>query len=208
MTSVRFRKLLTTVILFGVVAVLTSNNTVWQSAGDFLVLRDNLNNADLIVVMGGDFYGPRVDRAAGLVAAGYAKRVLISGPPYGNPPRPEGEWAIERLQQRGYSPELFDSFGHHATNTPSEVVALCTELIRRHAKSIILVTDGYHSRRSAVTFAVICPEISIISAPAKDNKFNTLQWWTRDRDRMLAKSEWEKLVGTVLLAPRYWIMRM
>jgi uncharacterized SAM-binding protein YcdF (DUF218 family) len=67
----------------------------------FLVLSQPPQHADLILVLGGDFYGPRVSRAAQLADDGYAPVVLISGPPYQG--RPEGEWAIEYLAAHGHT---------------------------------------------------------------------------------------------------------
>jgi uncharacterized SAM-binding protein YcdF (DUF218 family) len=207
--ALRFRRsvILVLAVILTAVVLLLLRERVLQFGGDFLIASERPKAADLIVVLGGDFYGARVDRAADLVTQGYAPRVLISGPPYGTPPRPEGEWAIERLAKNGYRADLFVSFGHAAASTPDEILALCGELKRRHAQRILLVTDRYHSRRSAFTFALICPEISVRSVPASDEKFNPRDWWTREKDAALVRSEWKKILGTVALTPRYWITR-
>lgn len=166
---------------------------------------DSPASADLIVVLGGDFWGARVDKGAELGVKRYAPQVLISGPPYGSPPRPEAEFAIERMQTKGYPRELFISFGHLAKSTPDEVIALCTELGRRNARSILLVTDPYHSRRAHLTFYVLCPGVKCRSVPATETRYQSSRWWTRDADRSLVKSEWTKMLGTILLAPKYWL---
>src|SRR5258708_38481609 len=78
----------------------------------FLIDSDSPERADLILVLGGDFWGPRVVKGAELGIGGFASRVLISGPPYNG--KPESDLAIEFLVQKGYPGELFLSFPHHA----------------------------------------------------------------------------------------------
>src|SRR5579859_434377 len=71
----------------------------WQSTltllGGFLVDSQPPQPADLALVLGGDFWGPRVLVGADLAKNGLVPLVLISGPPYRD--RPEGELAVEFL---------------------------------------------------------------------------------------------------------------
>ena len=178
----------------------------WQATlnwfGDFLVDSDRLEHADLIVIMGGDFYGPRVLLGAELAQQGFAPLALISGPPYGN--RPEGERAVEFLAGRGYPRSLFAVFAHNEPSTFGEVVVLRSELMRRHAKRVIIVTSSFHSRRCAILFHLICPGIHFQSAPADDPHYHPEQWWNDPPDRELLYSEWTKILGSVFIAyPTY-----
>jgi hypothetical protein len=75
-------------------------------AGDFLVCSDTPQPADLILVLGGDFWGPRVLKGADLAVKGYAPFVLICGPPY-HRDRSEAEFAIDFLTAKGYPRRLF-----------------------------------------------------------------------------------------------------
>ena len=50
--------------------------------GEFLIRNDRPEAADLVVVLGGDFWGNRVLTGAELIKKGYASAALISGPPY------------------------------------------------------------------------------------------------------------------------------
>jgi len=178
----------------------------WQATlnwfGNFLVDSDRLEHADLIMVMGGDFWGPRVIKGADLAKEGYAPLVLISGPPYGG--RPEGELAVEFLAGRGYPKELFEVFGHNEPSTFGEVVVLRSELARRRVKRVIVVTSSFHSRRCAILFRLICPGIRFQSAPADDPHYHPEQWWNDPPDRDLLFSEWTKILGSVFVAyPAY-----
>ena len=175
---------------------------VLSSLGNYLVYSEPTQPADLILVLAGDFYGPRVFKAAELVNRGYAPRVLISGAPYRG--RPEGEFAIAYLAKHGYRTDRFESFGHHARSTIEEAIALRPELQRRGVKQVILVTSSFHSRRASIVMRLICSDIHFISAPATDPDYHADQWWADEPSRRLFFSEWRKIVGSVFLAyPKY-----
>jgi len=161
--------------------------------------------ADLILVLGGDFWGPRVIKAADLAMEGYAPLVLISGPPYGKDLQPEGELAIEFLTARGYPRELFAVFAHTARSTVEEAVALAPELRRRRVKRVILVTSAYHSRRADMVVRLFCDNrIQLISVPATDPVYSPEGWWDDPGSRKIFFSEWRKIIGSLLLSyPKY-----
>jgi uncharacterized SAM-binding protein YcdF (DUF218 family) len=174
----------------------------WQTTlsflGSYLIYSQAPRSADIILVLAGDFYGPRVLQAADLAKQGYAPLVLISGTPYQG--GMEGEYAISFLAKQGYSTRLFESFGHDAHSTIEEAIALRGELARRHVKRVILVTGAYHSRRSSIVFRLFCPGIQFISVPGPDPNYHPDRWWMDDRSRALFYSEWTKIAGTVLMA--------
>jgi uncharacterized SAM-binding protein YcdF (DUF218 family) len=139
----------------------------WQTTlsllGRYLIYSQAPQSADIILVLAGDFYGPRVLKAAELAKQGYAPLVLISGGRYQD--GMEGDYAIAFLATRGYSTRLFESFGHTARSTIEEAIALRNELRRRRVKRVLLVTSDFHSRRSSIVFRLFCPGIDFISVP-------------------------------------------
>ena len=173
----------------------------WQATlsflGGYLVCSERPQPADLILVLAGNFYGPRVLMAAELATQGYAPLALISGTPYQG--RPEGEFAIEFLAQQGYPKRLFQSFGHNARSTIEEAIALRPELTRREVKRVLLVTSAYHSRRAAIVFRLFCPGIQFIAIPAPDRFYHEQGWWQDASSRRLFFSEWSKILATVLI---------
>ena len=172
----------------------------------FLVLSQPPQHADLILVLGGDFYGPRVSRAAQLADDGYAPVVLISGPPYQG--RPEGEWAIEYLAAHGHTEPFYAVFGHNAHSTVDEAIAVCPELKRRAAKRVLLVTSSYHSRRADVVFRLFCPGADYISVPASDPHYDPGRYRSDPSSAALFRSEWQKLFGSIFVAyPEYLVTR-
>ena len=180
----------------------------WQAvlnwAGNYLVCSDPLERADLVLVMGGDFWGPRVTTAAQLGTRGLAPLVLISGPPYMVQPEniwePEGKLAIDLLVRQGYPRSLFAVFAHNEHSTLSEVLALRGELARRHPRRVIVVTSSFHSRRCIILFRLFCPGIHFLSAPAEDVHYRPNEWWLDASSRHLFFSEWTKIWGSILIA--------
>lgn len=182
----------------------------WQAVltflGGGLVDSQSPQPADLILVLGGDFWGPRVVKAAELGKAGYAPLVLISSPPYAG--RPEGELAVDFLVKRGYPREMFDIFPHTAASTIAEAIVLRGELSRRQAKRVLLVTSSYHSRRAAIVFRLFCPGIHFISIPATDLSYDARDWWKTRASRQIFFAECIKIIGTVTIGyPTYLVSR-
>jgi uncharacterized SAM-binding protein YcdF (DUF218 family) len=183
----------------------------WQavltSLGAFLIDSQPPRHADLILVLGGDFWGPRVLTGAELARLGYAPIALLSGPPYRD--RPEGEFAVDFLVGKGYPRELFQVFGHHASSTIGEANALRGELARRKVKRVLLVTSSYHSRRAAIVLTLFCPGVRFVSIPAPDGQYHVAEWWNDDSSRRVFSSEWTKILGSVLVAyPVHVISRL
>jgi len=191
-------------ITLSVLAGWAGRKAIVAQIGYSLICSQVPRQTDLILVLGGDFYGPRVLTAADLAVAGYAPLVLISGPPYQDG-RPEGEFAIDYLVSRGYPRKLFAVFGHKAYSTVDEAIALAPELRRRRVKRVILVTSAYHSRRADIVVRLFCDNgIQYISVPAPDSFYSPDRWWDDLGSRKMFFSEWRKIIGSVFLAfPRY-----
>jgi uncharacterized SAM-binding protein YcdF (DUF218 family) len=185
--------------------------TILAAFGNYLVCSHAPQPADLILVLAGNFYGPRVFKAAELGSHGYAPLVLISGTPYratpGGQARPEGEFAIAFLASQGYRVDKMESFGQHARSTIDEAFALRPELERRRVKRVLLVTSAYHSRRALIVFQWICPGIEFISVPAPDSEYHPDRWWTDASSRKLFSSEWSKIFGSFILSGTRLIAR-
>jgi uncharacterized SAM-binding protein YcdF (DUF218 family) len=192
----------------GLAAILSVEwRAVFAYLGNYLVLSEAPRAADMILVLGGNFYGPRVLKGADLVAQGYSPLLLFSGPPYQG--HPQGEASIAFLARQGYSTRGLGSLDVQAESTIEEAQAVCPELLRRGDKRILLVTASFHSRRSAIVFGLFCPGIQFISVPAEDPQYHPDTWWMDASSKKLFFSEWEKILGTVLLVyPKYLIGRI
>ena len=192
----------------GLLALLFLCYELRRHAGWLLVCSETPEPADLIVVLGGDFYGPRVLKGADLVMQGYAPLVLISGPPYQSE-RSEAEFAIDFLVRQGYPRHLFQAFGHHEGSTIPEAIVVGAELKRRGVHRVILVTSSYHSRRADIVFRLFCAGVHFQSVSAPDPHYNPADWWTDESSRRLFFSECKKILGSILIAyPEYLLGRM
>src|SRR5277367_47580 len=81
--------------------------TSWlEGMGHFLVDTQDPAPSDMIVVLGGDWYGNRILKAAELAKAGYAPHVLVSGGGYIYG-RYEGDLAIPFAVSHGYDEKIF-----------------------------------------------------------------------------------------------------
>ena len=201
--------LLTVCIL--ILALIAAAAIRWEATltylGNFLVDSQPPQEADLILVLGGDFIGPRVVAGAELARLRYAPYALLSGPPFGG--RPQGELSIDFLVRKGYPRDVFQVFATDAESTIDEAKALRGELARRHARRVLLVTTSYHSRRATIVLTLFCPGVQFIPVPARDPHFHVAEWWNDDWSRRLFFSEWSKIVGTVLVSyPTYVVSRL
>ena len=174
-------------------------HSILRRLGSSVILSEPAQPADLILVLGGNFFGQRVLKAAELCVEGYAPLVLFSGAPYRG--RPEGEWSIGLLESKGYPREMFAVASRYSSSTREEAVVMRDEFRQRHAKRVILVTSSYHSRRAATVFKLTCPDVQFISVPAPDPDYQPDRWWADSSSRKLLFLEWTKIIGTIVLAP-------
>ena len=197
------RRLTTPRFLLGlvlVVAVLFLARSLWLPAIAFALIRDDgPAKADLAIVLGGDYYGHRILKAAELVRQGYVPAVLVSGPPgfYG---AHETELAIPFAVRHGYPAEWFIGFTHAELSTRGEVRVIVAELRRRNVRSVLLVTSDYHSARAARLFR--SAERAAGGGPAlrtvvaSDEFFHPGSWWRSRQGQKTVFFEWSKTVAT------------
>jgi uncharacterized SAM-binding protein YcdF (DUF218 family) len=196
--SVRRSLSLLLALLF-VLGVLPFWHSILLRLGRSVIVSEPAQPADLILVLGGNFFGQRVLQAAELCVKGYAPLVLFSGAPYRG--RPEGEWSIGLLESKGYPKEMFAVASRYSTSTREEAVVMRGEFRQRHARRVILVTSSYHSRRAEIVFKLACPDVQFISVPASDPDYQPDRWWADSSSRKLLFLEWSKIIGTIVLAP-------
>jgi uncharacterized SAM-binding protein YcdF (DUF218 family) len=145
-------------------------------------------------VLAGDFTGSRIITAGQLIRQGYAPKALVSGP-YGVYGYYESELAIGFAEKRGFPASYFDSFPHHALSTREEAAAIATELRRRAARTVLLVTSNYHTRRAGKLFRAAAPELTFVVIAAPDEYFSPHGWWRGRQGRKTFAIEWMKTVA-------------
>ena len=174
--------------------------SLWLPAlGYALVHDDGPAKADLVVVLGGDYYGRRILKAAELVRQGYAPAALVSGPAgfYG---AYECDLAIPFAVRHGYPSEYFIPFPNQALSTREEASLAMPELRRRNVRSFLLVTSDYHTARAARIFRAALraspggPAMRVVAAP--DEFFRPDSWWRSRQAQKTVFTEWCKTIAS------------
>ena len=128
------------------------------AADPVLVVRTRVAPADVIVVLGGDG-PPRAKHAAALFRAGLAPRVLISG--FG-----DCDYIRRLMIERGVPREAIA--GECSSRSTIENAAFSASiLVAMGARSVLLVTSSFHTRRALASFQRVMPQINWMSAPGE-----------------------------------------
>jgi uncharacterized SAM-binding protein YcdF (DUF218 family) len=172
---------------------------LWLPAlGAALVHDDGPEKADIAVVLAGDYYGHRIEKAAELVRAGYVPAALVSGPAYYG--THECDVAIAYIVQRGYPERWFIPFRESALSTGDEAQLILPELERRKVRRFLLVTSDYHSARARRIFrraaATLGSNIQMRVVAAPDEFFRIDSWWRSREGQKTIFFEWSKTVAT------------
>jgi uncharacterized SAM-binding protein YcdF (DUF218 family) len=164
--------------------------------GHALVENDGVQNADCILVAGGDGAGSRIVRAAQLARAGYAPYVLVDGPAVlmGH----ESDATIRYAVQQGFPAALFRAVwlpqGLDSTNDEMNYVANGI-LKQNKVKKVLLVTSNFHTRRAARFLRKEGPWLKVIAVPAPDPYFTPDGWWKTRNGRKTFLFEWTKTIS-------------
>ena len=175
---------------------------------DYLTVHRRLERADAVVVLDGSAdYQSRTRAAAELVRNGFADRVLVTNDGQ------RGSWdtveqrnlyfaelAIRSLLEEKVTPAAIEVLPGFVTSTREEGEAVMSVAAQRGYGSLILVTSGYHTRRTLWTFERSAEKRGLqvdlgIESPEADREVSSkLFWWLLpDRWRNVAE-ELPKLI--------------
>lgn len=167
--------------------------------GKGLIRDDGPAKADAIIVLAGDPFGHRIEKAAELVRRGYAPGVVLVSGPAGVYGFYESDLAIQFIVREGYPADWFVAVPNRARSTKAEAPILLAELRRRNVRSFLLVTSDYHTARSARIYAATeramgyTPAMRVVAAG--DEFFRADSWWhNRDAEKIVF-SEWVKTLA-------------
>ena len=143
-------------------------------------------SADGIAVLTGGV--SRIDRAMALLAAGKAKRVLITGVN-----RTTTVDELKQLASRGdqYFTCCVD-IDKEARNTIDNATETSEWVALNHYGSIIVVTSNYHMPRALAELARVMPGVTLIPYSVVDNNVHLDRWWTYPGTTRLLLSEYQK----------------
>ena len=175
-------------------AAIALHQVLLAGLGACLVHADPPRKADLVLVLGGDPNGSRILKASELVKLGFAPRIVVSGPSgfYDNY---ECDLEIPFAERRGFPESYVVHFEHHAHSTFEEARVTTPEIRRLGAKSVLLVTSDYHTRRAGRIFRRVAPDLNFIVIAAPDEFFSPAGWWKNREGRKTCFIEWLKTVS-------------
>ena len=191
----RFRWFLLAVVL---ILCVVATRVFWLSAlGGYLIRDEAPVQADIIVVLAGDYFGNRILTAGDLVRRGLAQKALVSGPGdvYG---ANESDLAIAFAVRHGFPESYFLSFPNDSKSTASEADAVIPELRRLHAHQVEIVTSNFHTRRAGNIYRSRAGDLEFHLVAAPDPNFSAGGWWKNREGRKIFLVEWEKTVATWL----------
>lgn len=153
----------------------------------FLCVDSGPVSADVIIVLGGGLH-ERPERAAQLFHQGAAPRVIVSGA--------GDNWINQGLLVQNGVPKTDIVMESKSTSTRENAINTIQLLRQEHARSAIIVTTWYHSRRALKTFEHYAPDIQFYSRPSY-YAFARSEWKERGNGHRM-RMEFLKLPG-------YWV---
>jgi uncharacterized SAM-binding protein YcdF (DUF218 family) len=129
-----------------------------------------------------------------LLAAGYGKRLLISGV---HPTNAASDISRSLSENQSLLSCCVD-LDRSAVNTRSNAAETRRWARERGFKSLIVVTSNYHMPRAIVELSHAMPDIALIPFAVVGDKWRDEPWWTSGATLRLLLSEYAKYVAAEL----------
>jgi len=180
------RELLITVAVLGLVTGFALN------AGRMLVI-DQPRTSDVILVLAGETEH-RPARALQLLGEGYTRKIVLDVPAEGQ----VYEFSLLQLARR-----YVENLPQKASISMCPIEGLSTKdevreaeqcLAREGAKSVLIVTSDFHTRRALHIFQKEIPGISFSVAAAQDSTQFGTRWWAHRQWAKTLLDEWLRLI--------------
>jgi uncharacterized SAM-binding protein YcdF (DUF218 family) len=149
-------------------------------------------NADGIVVLtGGD---SRVTDALALLAAGRAKRLLISGVYTGTTTTDIARQVVDYNRMLTCCVDL----DYSAVNTVGNAAGARQWALKNGFHSLIVVTSAYHMPRALAELAHQLPDVALIPYPVVSDRLRIEPWWSNGTTTKVVLSEYFKYLAAKL----------
>ena len=162
---------------------------IWQLPDQQIELD---RNADGIVVLtGGD---SRVSDGLALLAAGRAKRLLISGVYTGTTTSDIARQVVDYNRMLNCCVDL----DYSAINTLGNAVGTRQWTLKNGFHSLIVVTSAYHMPRALAELSHQLPEVALIPYPVVSDRLRVEPWWSNGATTKVVLSEYVKYLAAKL----------
>lgn len=174
---------------------------LFRGAGAFLIVADELANANAIVVLsGGD--ETRMSEALDLYDDGYANIIILTetGRELENMDVLHSFDMRIQLMNNGVPAGNILITDHIVGSTVDEAEAVKNLLTNRQFSSAIVVTDPYHTKRTSIIFRDTFADspIKLIIRPVTSSWYNSRSWFRSLRGWQFTFLEYLKLTGYFL----------
>jgi uncharacterized SAM-binding protein YcdF (DUF218 family) len=167
------------------------------AVGQLIIYSDPIHEADVIAVLSGGGM-PRLQEAARLYQEHHADFIILTET--GAVTEKFGSLSsIEKnqLEALGVQPRDIFITELHVDSTTDEARVIRKMLNTRGFKSVIIVTDTYHSMRAHLIFddAFKGNDLTIYIRPVRDDWYNAATWWTSAAGWKATLLEYSKLIA-------------
>jgi uncharacterized SAM-binding protein YcdF (DUF218 family) len=164
-----------------VLAILFLAHGLWLPlAGRFLVVADPLQPADAVVPLGGGGVG-RVAQAAALLDEGYATWLVATNAEIDLPGirSSHSDLIRQEAQWQGVPPERILVAPGVVETTYEEALAVRALAQEQGWRSLLVVTDPYHTRRARLTFRAVLrgTGTTVAVRPVENAQYDPEAWW-------------------------------
>jgi uncharacterized SAM-binding protein YcdF (DUF218 family) len=192
----RYMTLIPILLLLILVLVIGLRIPVLLMLGDFLVVQDNLHQADIIHVISGLDY--RTDYGIQLMKEGYGRQIFFTGPWCSEIQDVHANRGAQRALSQGISPLAIATDSTEIISTYEEATRL-KYLINQSStpvKSVIIVSDPFHMRRALWTYRRVLGkgiDIQMAPVPFERTPFQR-EWWEDSTSSNMVKEEYLKYI--------------
>ena len=155
---------------------------------------DQCAKADAIVVVSGGDTNARTDEGIRLYKNGWANAIIFSGAAQDKTGLSNAAAMRLRALNTGV-PDDAIYVEEDAATTEENAQKTHTIFTENDFSTIILVTSGYHERRSTLEFERSNPDIAVLSHPLLNDKDWSFFWWLSPRGWWLAGGEIAKIIA-------------
>ncbi|MHC1771214.1 MAG: YdcF family protein [Flexilinea sp.] len=172
-------------------------------AGNFLTVNMKLEHADAIVVLSGNDT-IRLKGTADLYLQGLSENIILTntGNNFGDYNIPYTTHQVDVLREYGVPEGALFLAKFVAKNTGQEATGIIEQMFEMSAKSAIIVTDAWHTRRVQIIFndSFGNTGISLQYYGTAEEGFNPNFWW-------LSSKGWQDVIGEYFRIIGYYIKR-
>jgi uncharacterized SAM-binding protein YcdF (DUF218 family) len=188
-------KVLLAILVAAQVSVVMLAIGAWYNVGRYLDVSSAPQQADAILVMGGEGGAfARTRHAVRLYEEGYAPVVVLSGGSLAGAgiACTSTALSLEAATALGL-PEAAILLAPEAQSTLDEARNVRALAEQEGWRSLLLVTDRFHTRRSQQTMVALLPDAVIRASAPDDPLYNVTRWWANERSLVLSVNEIMKL---------------